>query len=144
MAKEVFDWAAREAAEKKQQDFSKVEFFSWEESICVQRMHISPYDDEPATVAGMEQYAKAQVDQEDFGENRFHHEIYLSDVRRCKPEHLKTVIRHPIDRNRPFPYHTQKNTPHSPTSRRDKPGGWSALSRCVTCNLRIKPYNRKL
>jgi len=32
----------------------------------------------------------------DITEKRFHHEIYLSDVRKCKPENLKTVIRHPI------------------------------------------------
>ena len=44
----------------------------------------------------MEEYTKNQGCAEDFGENRFHHEIYLSDVRRCKPENLKTVIRHPI------------------------------------------------
>ena len=55
-------------------------------------------DDEPATVAAMEEYTKRQGCEEDFGEGRFHHEIYLSDVRRCKPERLKTVIRHPIRR----------------------------------------------
>ena len=98
VTKEVFDWAIREASEKKQQDFSPVEFFSWEEGLCVQCMHLGPYDDEPATVAAMEEYAKAQGYVEDFGGDRFHHEIYLSDVRRCKPERLKTVIRHPIRR----------------------------------------------
>ena len=98
VTKEVFDWAIREATEKKQQDFSSVAFFPWEEGLCVQCMHIGPYDDEPATVAAMEEYVKAQGCQEDFGENRFHHEIYLSDVRRCKPERLKTVIRHPVRR----------------------------------------------
>ena len=98
VTKEVFDWAVREAAEKKQRDFSPVEFFSWEEGLCVQCMHVGPYDDEPATVAAMEEYAKAQGYEADFGEGRFHHEIYLSDVRRCKPERLKTVIRHPIKR----------------------------------------------
>ena len=60
VTKEVFDWAIREATEKKQQDFSPVEFFSWEEGLCVQCMHIGPYDDEPATVAAMEAYAKAK------------------------------------------------------------------------------------
>ena len=61
-------------------------------------MHLGPYDEEPATVAAMEAYAKAQGYEEDFGEGRFHHEIYLSDVRRCKPEKLKTVLRHPVRR----------------------------------------------
>ena len=77
--------------------FSKVEFFSWEEGLCVQCMHIGPYDDEPATVAAMEAYAVGQG----YGlisARAFHHEIYLSDVRRCKPEKLKTVIRQPIIR----------------------------------------------
>lgn len=99
VTKAAFDWALREAAEKKQRDFSKVEFFSWEESLCVQCMHIGPYDDEPATVASMEEYAKVQGYEADFREGRFHHEIYLSDVRRYKPEKLKTVIRQPIKRS---------------------------------------------
>ena len=105
VTKEVFDWAIRETTEKKQQDFSKVEFFPWEEGLCVQCMHIGPYDDEPATVSAMAEYAKAQGYEADFGASRFHHEIYLSDVRRCKPERLKTVIRHPIRRVERFHRH---------------------------------------
>ncbi len=96
VTRDAFDWAIREATEKKQQDFSPVEFFHSEEGLCVQCMHIGPYDDEPATVAAMQRYAQEQGYVEDFGQNRFHHEIYLSDVRRCKPERLKTVIRHPV------------------------------------------------
>ncbi|MCI5929503.1 MAG: GyrI-like domain-containing protein [Pseudoflavonifractor capillosus] len=98
VTKEAFDWAIRETTEKKQLDFSPVAFFPWEEGLCVQCMHIGPYDDEPATVAAMEEYIKAQGYEEDFGVTRFHHEIYLGDVRRCKPERLKTVIRHPVRR----------------------------------------------
>lgn len=98
VTREAFDWAVREATEKKQRDFSKVEFFPWEEGLCVQCMHIGPYDDEPATVAAMEEYASGQDYRLDFSQGRFHHEIYLSDVRRCKPEKLKTVIRQPIKR----------------------------------------------
>lgn len=98
VTEEVFDWAIQEATEKKRQDFSAVELLSWGEGLCVQCMHLGPYDEEPATVAAMEAYAKAQGYEEDFGEGRFHHEIYLSDVRRCRPEKLKTVIRHPIKR----------------------------------------------
>ena len=98
VTKAVFDRAVREATEKKQRDFSQVEFFSWEEGLCVQCMHIGPYDDEPATVAAMEEYTRAQGYEPDFSQGRFHHEIYLSDVRRCQPEKLKTVIRQPIKR----------------------------------------------
>lgn len=98
VTREDFDWAIREATEKKQQDFSRVEFFSWEEGLCVQCMHIGPYDAEPATVAAMNEYTRAQGYEADFGEGRFHHEIYLSDARRCSPERLKTVIRQPIRR----------------------------------------------
>lgn len=70
----------------------------WDEGFCVQCMHIDPYDNEPATVAAMVNYAKAQSYEEDFRKNRFHHEIYLSDVQRCRSGRLKTVIRHPIKR----------------------------------------------
>ena len=93
---ETFRWAIREATEKKQRDFSKVDFFPWQEGLCVQCMHLGPYDDEPATVAAMEAYAAEQGYELDFSQGRFHHEIYLSDARRCRPEKLKTVIRQPV------------------------------------------------
>lgn len=48
--KEIYQWAVKEATEKKQTDFSKVEFLTYEEGLCVQCMHIGPYDDEPETV----------------------------------------------------------------------------------------------
>ena len=98
VTEEVFDWAVRVATEKKRQDFSPVEFFSWEEGLCVQCMHIGPYDDDPATVAAMEAYAVGQGYGLDFSQYRFHHEIYLSDARRTKPEKPKTVIRQPVRR----------------------------------------------
>ena len=94
--KEIYQWAVKEATEKKQTDFSKVEFFTYEEGLCVQCMHIGPYDDEPKTVQMMDQFTKEQGYKLDFESGRYHHEIYLSDVRRCKPENFKTVIRHPI------------------------------------------------
>lgn len=86
----------KEAGEKKKQDFSKVEFLTIEEGFCVQCMHIGSYDEEPATVAVMDQYLQENGYVNDFSDERMHHEIYLSDVRRTVPEKLKTVIRHPI------------------------------------------------
>ena len=107
VTREVFDWAIRESAKKKQQDFSPVTFFPWEEGLCVQCMHLGSYDSESTTLAAMERYARTQGCTLDFGEQRFHHEIYLSNVRRCKPERLKTVIRSPL-KKREESVHMQK------------------------------------
>jgi len=96
VTREEFDWAIREAGEKKKTDFSKVEFFTYEEGLCVQVMHKGSYDEEPASIEAMDTFAGMQGYVPDLGGRRFHHEIYLSDVRRCKAENLKTVIRHPV------------------------------------------------
>ena len=96
VTKEDFDWAVAEATKKKKEDFSKVEFFHYEEGLCVQCMHLGAYDDEPATVDKMHAYMAEQGYELDITAERMHHEIYLSDARRVAPEKLKTVIRHPI------------------------------------------------
>ena len=96
VTKEEFDWAIEEAAAKKNIDFSKVEFFTYDEGNCVQCMHIGMYDEEPVTIEKMDIFAKEQGYEIDMKSGRYHHEIYLSDPRRCAPERLKTVIRHPI------------------------------------------------
>lgn len=96
VTREDFEWAVTEAGRKKKTDFSKVEFLTYDEGLCVQCMHIGPYDDEPATVALMHDYIAAAGYELDITEERFHHEIYLSDARRVAPEKLKTVIRHPV------------------------------------------------
>lgn len=96
VTREELDWAIREASKKKQEDFSKVEFFIWREGLCVQCMHVGSYDDEPATVQRMDLFAQKNGYATDFSEDRFHHEIYLGDPRRTGPERLRTVIRHPV------------------------------------------------
>lgn len=98
VTKKDFDWAIAEATRKKGGDYSKVEFLVYNEGLCVQCMHIGPYDDEPETVSAMTEYAENNGYSIDISENRYHHEIYLSDARRTAPEKLKTVIRHPIRR----------------------------------------------
>ena len=96
VTKEVFEWAIKQVTEKKKEDFSKVEFFTYDEGECVQCMHIGPYDKELETVAKMHEYMISEGYELDINETRFHHEIYISDVRKTLPEKLKTVIRHPI------------------------------------------------
>ena len=96
VTKADFDWAVQEATKKKKADFSKVEFLTYDEGVCVQCMHVGSYDDEPKTVALMHEYMAANGYVLDISESRYHHEIYLSDPRKCAGEKLKTVVRHPI------------------------------------------------
>lgn len=96
VTKEDFDWAVAEATKKKGLDFSKAEFFTYREGLCVQCMHVGPYDAEPATIEKMDAYAAERGYAVDIGASRFHHEIYLGDPRRCDETKLKTVIRHPV------------------------------------------------
>lgn len=98
VTKADFDWVIAEATAKKKTDFSKVEFFTYTEGLCVQCMHLGSYDSEPATVALMHEYASDNGYEIDITESRYHHEIYLSDARRVAQERLKTVIRIPITR----------------------------------------------
>ena len=93
-----FEWAVEEATAKKKRDFSQVELLTIEEGLCVQCLHVGPYDDEPATVEAMRAFAEESGYAEDFSDERLHHEIYLNDARRTAPEKLKTVIRHPVCR----------------------------------------------
>lgn len=98
VTREDFQWAIEETTRKKKQDFSKVEYFAYDEGVCVQCMHIGAYDDEPQTVELMHSFIDEQGYVLDITEERLHHELYLSDARRVVPECMKTVIRHPIRR----------------------------------------------
>ena len=96
VTREEFDWAVQEATAKKKRDFSTAEFRTYDEGLCVQCMHIGPYDTEPETLRQMDALAAEQGYVPDFTAGRLHHEIYLGDPRRTAPEKLKTVLRHPV------------------------------------------------
>ncbi len=96
VTKEDFEWATKEATRKKKQNFSRVEFLTYDEGLCVQCMHIGSYDDEPKTIDLMHKFIEENRYELDITNTRFHHEIYLSDPRKCEVSKLKTVIRHPI------------------------------------------------
>lgn len=91
-----FNWAIKEATEKKKTNFSKVEFLTYDEGLCVQCMHVGSYDDEPKTIDEMNKFLIQEGYELDLNDKRFHHKIYLSDPRRCDESKLKTVIRHPV------------------------------------------------
>jgi hypothetical protein len=74
----------------------KVRFEQLAEGMCVQFLHIGPYDgmdaalDKMLAVAGEQGYSVPV---------RNSHDIYLNDVRKAKPENLKAVMRLPVIRN---------------------------------------------
>ena len=100
VTKNDFDWATHEATKKRKQDFKKVEFLTYDEGLCVQCLHLGPYDNEPETVNSMHKYMEENGYELDITDKRYHHEIYLSDPRKCNVDRLKTVIRHPIKKTK--------------------------------------------
>ena len=90
------DWAVETATKKKKLDCSSAEFLTIDEGLCVQIMHHGSFEDEPATVALMDDYLSQNGYVNDLSKIRLHHEIYMSDARKVPTEKWKTVIRHPI------------------------------------------------
>lgn len=100
VTRDDFNWAVEAASKKKKMDCTCAEFLEVEEGLCVQMMHIGPFDDEPETVARMDAYLQENGYENDITDTRHHHEIYLSGAKKAAPEKCKTVIRHPIRRIR--------------------------------------------
>ena len=96
VTEEDFAWAVATASQKKKMDCSSAQLLSLTEGLCVQMLHIGPYDTELASVALMDDFIAANGYENDLTATRLHHEIYLSDPRRTVPEKQKTVLRHPI------------------------------------------------
>ncbi len=93
---------AKAALEKKQPglDVEAARLVTWTEGLCVQIMHIGPYDEESVSIAAMKAYAEEMGYVIDLNQHRRHHEIYLGDPRRTRPDRLKTVIRYPVKKER--------------------------------------------
>lgn len=90
ITEDMFQDALRNLRKKKGGPaLERLRFETFHEGLCVQIMHVGPYDQEPATIEKMRSFAR---------ENGYqvagkHHEIYMGDPRRTKPEKLKTVLR---------------------------------------------------
>lgn len=96
ITEENFNWAKSFAENKKQIDCSSAEFFTFDEGLCVQILHVGSFDNESETIKIMNEFVEKNNYVLDLNENRLHHEIYLSDARKVEPEKLKTIIRQPI------------------------------------------------
>jgi hypothetical protein len=92
---------ARDTVRKKRGDdpsLKKVGLEQFEEGWVVQTLHIGPYATEPATIERMQAFAIENGYRDRVGPRGKHHEIYLGDPRKAKPEKLKTVLRHPVEK----------------------------------------------
>lgn len=88
------------AAKKPALDFSHACHKLLDEGDCIQMMHVGPFSEEAASFAVMEKAMAEQglVRRHDVAGPGGHHEIYLSDTRRCAPEKLRTVLRIPVQK----------------------------------------------
>ncbi len=97
VTEKVFEDAKYKLSQKKPElPVSKAKLERIHEELCVQIMHKGSYDGEAQSIALMKEFIENNGYAKDFSKKRKHHEIYLSDPRRCAPENLRTVIRHPI------------------------------------------------
>ena len=93
VTKGVFEEARDQLrARKNPAMLDQARFEPYEEGLSMQIMHIGPYSAEPATIEKMVAFAA----ENGYRTQGKHHEIYLGDPRRARPEKLKTVLRHPI------------------------------------------------
>ena len=90
------EWAKREVFRKKGLDCSSIYHMSFEEGLCSQIMHIGSYDTEPVSLDIIAKYIESNGYMKDITAARRHHEIYLSDPRKCTPGKMKTVLRIPV------------------------------------------------
>ena len=91
---EMFADALARLRKKKgdQPGFARLRLELFEEGLCLQTMHIGPYDTEPATVERMDVYAA----ENGYTKCGIHHEIYMGNPLRADPSKLKTILRYPI------------------------------------------------
>ena len=95
VTKEVFDLAMEMTKKKKPNKLlDDVVFGEIEEGMCVQMMHIGPYDDEYKSFEVMKEFIK---DNNLVIKSLAHREVYISDVRKTAPEKLKTVLRYMVE-----------------------------------------------
>ena len=92
---EAVEKAKREVARRKPDlDTSGLRFERGAQGLCVQIMHLGPYDTEDVSIFKMLDYMGSEHLQT-FGP---HHEVYLNDPNRCKPESIKTILRQRVVR----------------------------------------------
>jgi hypothetical protein len=95
ITQEMVDKVRPEVKEKRGSAVDDVVLETFHEGLSAQIMHLGPYSEEGPTIRRLHEF----ILESGYRMRGIHHEIYMSDPRRSKPENIKTIIRQPIDRN---------------------------------------------
>jgi hypothetical protein len=93
ITKEMVDEVRPEVREKRGPAVDDVALETFHEGLSAQILHRGPYSEEGPTVLRLHEF----IEESGYKMRGRHHEIYLSDPRRSKPENIKTIIRQPIE-----------------------------------------------
>ena len=93
IAEEMVEEMRPKVREKSGPKVDEVKLESFHEGLCAQVLHVGPYSEEGPTI----QLLHGFIEESGYRPRGDHHEIYLGDPRRTKPENLKTILRHPVE-----------------------------------------------
>lgn len=95
MFAEAVDAVARKATKKREPvvALDSVRLETLDEGMCVQTLHLGPFDDEGPV---LDELHHRFIPDNDLRMRGRHHEIYLSDLRRTDPARLRTILRQPV------------------------------------------------
>ena len=93
VSEDAMNGLVSDLSKKKGEKVKEVSLWGYHEGISAQIMHIGPYSEEAPTINALHEW----VEENGYRLRGNHHEIYLSNPQRSKPENLKTIIRHPLD-----------------------------------------------
>ena len=95
MFADAVDAVARKATKKREPvvALDSVHLEILDEGMCVQTLHLGPFDDEGPV---LDELHHRFIPDNDLRMRGRHHEIYLSDLRRTDPARLRTILRQPV------------------------------------------------
>ena len=94
VTKEMVDKIKPDVREKRGPKVDEVKLETFYEGLSAQVLHVGPYSEEGPKIKLLHDFIREQG----YRERGDHHEIYMGDPRRSKPENLKTILRHPMEK----------------------------------------------
>ncbi len=94
ITKDMFESALEKVKKKKPSPlYNEIVFDTIKDGMCVEILHIGPYDDEPVSFEKMDQFTNENGLERIRGHHR---EIYLKNAKRVCPSRLQTILRYQV------------------------------------------------